>query len=59
MVYVLITVGAFISIITTSIFKSVKDSSKYRKTKKAAIVIISFLVFITFCFFLLNQKGYQ
>jgi len=59
MIYVLITVGAFISIITTAIFKSIKNNSKYKNLKKAAIVIVSFLIFVFFCFFLLNQSGYQ
>ncbi len=59
MIYVLITVGAFISIITTWIFKSITKKNKYQNLNRAIVVIISFIIFVSLCIFLLGQKGYQ
>jgi predicted PurR-regulated permease PerM len=59
MIYVLITVGAFISIITTWIFKSITKKTKHQNLKRAIVIIISFIIFAFLCVFLLGQKGYQ
>jgi hypothetical protein len=59
MIYVLITLGAFISIITTAIFKSITNKSKYQNLKRALVIIISFIIFVGLCVFLLKEKGYQ
>ena len=59
MIYVLITLGAFISIITTWIFKSITKNAKHQNFKRAIVVILSFVFFVFLCIFLLNQKSYQ
>lgn len=59
MIYVLITVGAFMSIITTAIFKSISKETKHRNLKRAAIIALSFLIFVLICIYVLNQKLYQ
>lgn len=59
MIYVLITIGAFISIITTAIFKSITKKTKYQNLLRAIVVIISLVLFIFISIFILNQKAYQ
>ena len=59
MIYVLITIGAFISIITTAVFKSITKKQKYQKIFRALVVIISFTIFVACCMFILNQKTFE
>jgi cytochrome bd-type quinol oxidase subunit 1 len=59
MIYVLITIGAFISIITTAVFKSITKRQKYQKLFRALVVIISFTLFVVCCIFILNQKSFE
>lgn len=59
MIYVLITVGAFMSIITTAIFKSITKETKHQNLKRTVVVALSFLIFVLICIYVLNQKLYQ
>lgn len=59
MIYVLITIGAFISIVTTAIFKSITNESKFKNLKRALVVIISLVFYIACCIFILHQKPYE
>ena len=56
MVYILITIGGFISIITTSILKSIHSDAKNKNMKRALVVIISVLVYSLICLFIIQQK---
>ena len=59
MIYVLITIGAFISIITTAVFKSITKVQKHQKIFRALVVITSFTLYVACCIFILNQKAYE
>jgi predicted PurR-regulated permease PerM len=59
MIYLLVAVGAFVSIITTAIFNSIRKAQEHYRLKRAIVVLVSFVVFISVCVFLLGQKGYQ
>jgi len=59
MIYLLITIGAFISIITTAIFKSITSKHKYQKFLRALVVFISLVVYVVCCVFILSQKSFQ
>ena len=59
MTYLLITIAGFFSIVTTAIFKSISDNSKYLTLKKALVIVISILIYIVICVFLLQQKTFQ
>lgn len=59
MIYLLVAVGAFVSIITTAIFNSIGKTQEHYRLKRAIVVLASFIVFILVCVFLLGQKGYQ
>jgi len=59
MIYVLITIGAFISIITTAIFKSITKKNKYQNLMRAIVVIISLTIYVACCIFILNQKTFE
>jgi len=59
MIYVLITIGAFISIITTAIFKSITKKQKYQNILRAIVVIISLTMYVACCIFILNQKTFE
>jgi multidrug transporter EmrE-like cation transporter len=59
MTYLLITIAGFFSIVTTAIFKSISDNSKYLTLKKALVIVISILVYIVICVFLLQQKTFE
>ena len=59
MTYLLITIAGFFSIVTTAIFKSVSNDSKYHILKKALVIIISIMVYIGICIFLLQQKAFE
>jgi hypothetical protein len=56
MIYALITIGAFIAIITTSILKSVTNESKYKVLKRLLIVVISLAIYVGICLFVLSQN---
>ncbi len=56
MVYVLITIGGFISIITTAILKSIHADTKHKNMKRAIIVVTSILVYVLVCVFIIQQK---
>jgi hypothetical protein len=56
MVYVLITIGGFISIITTAILKTVTAEKKNKNLKRAFIVFTSIVIYILICIFILQQK---
>ena len=56
MVYVLITIGGFISIITTAILKSIQADTKHKYWKRAIIVLTSILVYVIVCVFIIQQK---
>jgi len=58
MIYTLITIGAIMSIVTATIFKSVKKNQKYQILKRIIIILISLLIFIAICIVLLQQKTY-
>jgi len=57
MVYVLITIGVFFSIITTAILKSITKDSKFKIMKRALVVFISVAVYVVCCVILLQQKN--
>jgi len=59
MIYLLITIGAFISIITTAIFKSITNKQKYKNLYRAIVIIISLALYIFCCIFILNQKTFE
>jgi len=59
MIYVLITVGAFISIITTAILKSITDDKTHHNLKRAIVILISLSVFVAVCIVVLSQKTYE
>ena len=59
MIYVLITIGAFISIITTAIFKSITKSNKHQNLFRALVVVISLTLYVACCIFILNQKTFE
>lgn len=59
MIYLLITIGAFISIITTAIFKSITKKQKYQNWYRALVVIISLALYVFCCIFILNQKTFE
>ena len=59
MIYLLITIGAFISIITTAIFKSITKKQKYQNLIRALVIIISLAVYVFCCIFILNQKTFE
>ena len=58
MIYTLITIGAIMSIITATIFKSVRKTQKHRILKSIIIILISLLAFIGVCIFLIQQNYY-
>jgi len=58
MIPVLVTIAAFFSIITTAIFKSIKQESKFRILKRSIIVVFSIVIYIICCMFILQQKVY-
>ena len=58
MIYLLITIGAFISIITTAVFNSIKKQ-KYQNWYRALVVIISLVFYVVCCIFILNQKTFE
>jgi len=58
MIPVLVTIAAFFSIITTAIFKSIKQESKFRILKRSIIVVFSIIIYIVCCMFILQQKVY-
>jgi hypothetical protein len=53
---VLIALGAFLSIVTAAIFKSIKKDSKLKNLKRTLVILISLVLYIVFCFFILQQK---
>ncbi len=57
MIYVLITIGGFISIITTAILKTITADKKRKNLKRALVVVISLVVYILICIVLLQQKS--
>jgi multidrug transporter EmrE-like cation transporter len=59
MTYLLITIAGLFSIVTTAIFKSISDNSKYLTLKKALVIVISILIYIVICVFLLQQKAFE
>jgi len=59
MTYLLITIAGFISIITAAIFKSISENSKHLAFKRALVVIISLVLYVVSCVFLLQQKPYE
>jgi len=59
MTYLLITIAGFFSIVTTAIFKSISDNSKHLTLKKACVIVVSILVYILVCVFLLQQKAFE
>ncbi len=59
MIYLLITIGAFISIITTAIFKSITKKNKHQNLIRAIIVIVSLAIYVVCCIFILNQKTFE
>ena len=59
MTYLLITIAGFFSIVTTAVFKSISDNSKHLMFKKALVIVISILVYIVICVFLLQQKTFE
>jgi hypothetical protein len=59
MTYLLITIAGFFSIVTTAIFKSISNNSKYLTLKKALVIVISILLYIVICVFLLQQKAFE
>ena len=56
MIYVLITIGGFISIITTAILKSITAETKNKNIKRAIIVLTSIIIFALICIFIIQQK---
>ncbi|MEI6752690.1 MAG: hypothetical protein WCK78_05925 [Paludibacter sp.] len=56
MVYILITLGGFISIITTAILKTVTSEKKHKNLKRVLIVFISILIYVLICIYILQQK---
>lgn len=56
MVYILITIGAFFSIITTAILKSVTKESKHKTLKRIFVIIVSLSVYVVCCLLLLDNK---
>jgi multidrug transporter EmrE-like cation transporter len=59
MTYLLITIAGFFSIVTTAIFKSISDNSNHLTLKKALVIVISILIYIVICVFLLQQKTFE
>jgi low affinity Fe/Cu permease len=59
MTYLLITIAGFFSIVTTAIFKSISDDSKHLILKRALVIVISIMVYILICIFLLQQKTFE
>jgi uncharacterized BrkB/YihY/UPF0761 family membrane protein len=59
MIYLLITIGAFFSIVTTAIFKSITKKTKYQNFYRAIVVIISLALYVFCCIFILNQKTFE
>lgn len=59
MIYLLITIGAFISIVTTAIFKSITKKTKYQVWYRALVVIVSLALYVFCCIFILNQKTFE
>ncbi len=56
MVYILITLGGFISIITTAILRTITADKKYKNLKRALIIFVSVLSYVLICIFILQQK---
>ena len=56
MVYVLITIGGFISIITTAILKTITAETKQKNLKRAIVILASILVYVLICMFIIQQK---
>ena len=56
MVYVLITIGGFISIITTAILKSITAETKNKNIKRVVIVLSSIIIYVLICIFIMQQK---
>jgi multidrug transporter EmrE-like cation transporter len=59
MTYLLITIAGLFSIVTTAVFKSISDNSKHLTFKKALVIVVSILVYIVICVFLLQQKAFE
>lgn len=59
MIYILITIGGFISIITTAILKSITAESKHKNIKRAIVVLVSLLIYAAICAFILQQKTFS
>ncbi len=59
MIYVLITVGAFISIITAAILKPITDDKKYHNLKRAIVILISLSIYVAICIVILHQKTFE
>jgi hypothetical protein len=56
MIYILITIAGFISIISTAIFKSIAKDSKYKILYRVLVIVISAIVYFALCAYLVNQK---
>lgn len=59
MIYTLVAIGAFMSVITASIFNSISKNKKYKHLKRVVTILISLILFIIIAYFLLQQKTYE
>lgn len=59
MISVLITIGAFMAIVTTFILKSIKSNKKSTRVKKAIIILIAVAVYVCCCLLLLQNKVFE
>jgi len=58
MIYVIITIGAFISIITAAFLKPITDDRKHHNLKRAIVILISLSIFVAISLILIHQKTY-
>lgn len=59
MIYTLVAIGAFMSVITAAIFNSINRLNKYKLLKRTLTILISLILFIIIAIFLLQQKTYE
>jgi len=59
MISVLITIGAFLAIVTTFILKSINNDSKSKNIKRAIIIVVSLAIYVICCLLLLQYKVFS
>lgn len=59
MIYTLVAIGAFMSVITAAILNSISRFNKYKTLKRVITVLVSLILFIIITIFLLQQKTYE